>query len=118
MYDPRNDIYVEQRPWGQFTRYVENVHCTVKVIEVEAREQLSLQRHQNRDELWIPLDDGLTLKIAERTLAGTVGQAYLVSRRTVHRVLGPATGSSRFLEIAFGQFDEADIERLEDRYQR
>jgi mannose-6-phosphate isomerase-like protein (cupin superfamily) len=42
----------EQRPWGSFRRFTENEISTVKIITVNADQELSLQYHKNRDEFW------------------------------------------------------------------
>lgn len=118
MTDPRDDIRVDERPWGRFTQYAMNRECTVKVIEVAAGGQLSLQRHTNRDELWVALDSGLEFTIGDRSFAAEVERAHLVPAGTAHRVTGVGDGPARFLEVAFGEFDEDDIERLEDAYGR
>ncbi|MBW3658181.1 MAG: phosphomannose isomerase type II C-terminal cupin domain [Actinobacteria bacterium] len=117
MSDPRDAIETDERPWGRFTRYAFNERCTVKIIEVEAGGVLSLQRHARRDELWVALDPGLTFVIDDDELSPSVGEPHLVPAGSVHRVrAGDASG--RFLEVAFGEFDEDDIERLEDAYGR
>jgi mannose-6-phosphate isomerase len=116
--DPRDDIVVDERPWGRFTQYALNRPCTVKVIEVEPGQQLSLQRHRRREELWVALDDGLEFEIDDETVQPGVGEPHLVGVGTVHRVRGVGDRAARFLEVAFGHFDEDDIERLEDAYGR
>lgn len=118
MSDPRDDILVDERPWGRFTQYALNRTCTVKVIEVEPGQQLSLQRHRQREELWVALDDGLEFQIGDTYAAAAVGEPHLVGVGTVHRVRGTGERPARFLEVAFGEFDEDDIERLEDAYGR
>ena len=118
MADPRDDIRVDERPWGRFTQYAMNRTCTVKVIRVEPGEQLSLQRHRNRDELWVALDEGLEFSIGEDVFAAEVGDPHLVPAGMLHRVRGTGEGGARFLEVAFGEFDEDDIERLDDAYGR
>ena len=117
MRDPRDDIQTDERPWGRFTRYAHDESCTVKVIEVVAGGILSLQRHGKRDELWVALDPGLTFEIGDTKVEATVGEPHLVPRGTVHRV-SAGDQAGRFLEVAFGTFDEDDIERLEDAYGR
>ena len=42
----------EQRPWGNFERFTLNEKTTVKIITVNAGEELSLQKHNNRTEFW------------------------------------------------------------------
>lgn len=115
--DPRPDVVVDDRPWGNFRQYSLNEPSTVKIITVHAGEALSLQRHEHRDELWIVLDDGLLVEIDGTTTQASTGDEFFVPRGAVHRVAGGTTGG-RFLEVAFGRFDEQDIERLEDRYGR
>jgi mannose-6-phosphate isomerase len=115
--DPRDEVVEDRRPWGRFRRYAYNETCTVKIIEVEAGERLSLQLHRNRDEMWVVLDDGLEVELDGETTRATSGQEFLVRRGTTHRVAGGEKGG-RFLEIAFGEFDEDDIERLDDDYGR
>lgn len=118
MADPRDGIVTDQRPWGSFTQYACNEPCTVKVIDVAAGGVLSLQRHEHRDEMWIALDPGLTFEIGGSRIQAEVGTPHLVPKRTIHRVRASADTGGRFLEVAFGRFDEDDIERLEDAYGR
>jgi len=109
---------VDFRPWGKFTQYTHNQQTTVKIIEVKPQGKLSVQRHKNRDELWVPLDVGLYALIAEETIRMLPNQEYFIPRGTVHSVENLSICDCRFLEIAFGHFDEDDIERLEDKYGR
>ncbi|MDR8410442.1 phosphomannose isomerase type II C-terminal cupin domain [Nonomuraea sp. 3-1Str] len=107
----------DERPWGGFERFTLNEPSTVKIIEVLPGERLSLQRHEHRDELWVALDPGSVFEVDGKRLEPEVGERILIRRGQTHRLSssGPAT---RILEIAFGHFDEDDIERLEDSYGR
>jgi mannose-6-phosphate isomerase len=111
------ETIVDVRPWGEFRQYAHNEMTTVKVISVDPGASLSLQRHRHRDELWVVLDSGLIIEIEGCTTEAVAGQEFFVPRTVTHRVSGGASGG-RFLEVAFGEFDESDIERLEDRYGR
>jgi mannose-1-phosphate guanylyltransferase/mannose-6-phosphate isomerase len=110
-------VVVDHRPWGQFRRYTCDEPSTVKLITVEAGQPLSLQRHANRDELWIVLDEGLVVQVGDEIRSATAGDEFFIPRGVVHRVTG-GDRRGRFVEICFGDFDEDDIERLEDRYGR
>jgi mannose-1-phosphate guanylyltransferase len=44
-------------------------------------------------------------------------ESIMIPRKTVHR-LGALEGPVTILEISYGQFDEADIVRLQDDYSR
>ncbi|GII89923.1 phosphomannose isomerase type II C-terminal cupin domain [Sinosporangium siamense] len=107
----------DERPWGGFERYTYNEASTVKIIHVEPGQQLSLQRHVHRDELWVALDPGAVFEVDGEKFEPAVGDRVLIRAGQTHRLSssGPAT---RILEIAFGHFDEDDIERLEDAYGR
>jgi len=107
-------IYKEERPWGNFERFTLNEPSTVKMITVLANEEFSLQYHKNRVEFWKILTDGGTIMIGESIFDGKKGDEYTIDHNVLHRVKGPCV----FLEIATGTFDEADIIRVEDDYNR
>ena len=115
--DPRERVIEDQRPWGGFRQYTANVPTTVKLLTVHAGQSLSLQRHRHRDELWVVLDDGLVVEVDGDRVVAAAGDEFFIPRGVIHRVAGGHAGG-RFMEIAFGEFEEADIERLEDRYGR
>jgi mannose-1-phosphate guanylyltransferase/mannose-6-phosphate isomerase len=112
-----HQILTEQRPWGGFERFTWNERSTVKIIHVAPGQRLSLQRHRHRDELWVALDPGAVFEVAGRRIEPEVGERVLIRAGDTHR-LGSSGPAVRVLEIAFGDFDEDDIERLEDAYGR
>lgn len=116
--DPLADIIRDERPWGAFERYTLNQPSTVKIITVKPGEQLSLQRHTGRDELWVVLDPGVIVEVDGERATPAVGEKVLVRAGQTHRLAATNDGPARVLEVAFGRFDEDDIERLEDAYGR
>jgi len=112
-----SEVLVDERPWGSFRQYSLNAVSTVKLIHVDAGQTLSLQRHRERDELWVIIDHGLLVEIDGESFEPAVGDEFFIPRGTTHRAAGGRCGG-RFLEVAFGHFDEDDIERLEDCYGR
>jgi mannose-6-phosphate isomerase-like protein (cupin superfamily) len=113
-----SDVFVAQRPWGQFQQFVENEPVTVKVITVEPGHRLSLQTHPHRDEIWQVLDAPMRARVEDREWDAQVGEQVWVPAGSRHRIANRGDVPARLLEIAFGDFDEADIERLEDDYAR
>ena len=107
----------EQRPWGNFERFTLNEKTTVKIITVNAGESLSLQTHEHRDEFWRVIKGSGVIHIGEKEQEAHEGDMFFVARHDQHRILGGPEGLT-CLEIAFGDFDESDIKRLEDRYGR
>ena len=111
------DIYEENRPWGSFRRFTNNVSSTVKIITVLPNEQLSLQSHQKRSEFWRVLKGGGYFEIDGNKHEVSIGDEYNVAIGAKHRIFSGAEGLE-ILEIGLGEFDEEDIVRYEDKYGR
>lgn len=108
---------LEVRPWGNFTRYTHNEPSTVKIITVLPNQQLSLQYHEKREEFWRVLRGVATLIVGDKTIQANPGDEFYIKKGEKHRIA--ATGDEvEILEISFGDFDESDIVRLEDKYGR
>ena len=107
----------EERPWGNFERFTLNEKTTVKIVTVNAGGSISLQTHEHRDEFWRVLKGSGVVRVGENSNQASVGDVFFNPRQSKHRVEGGPEGLT-FLEIAFGDFDEKDITRLEDRYGR
>jgi mannose-6-phosphate isomerase len=108
------------KPWGSFDQYVLNSLCTVKILTCNPGQQLSLQRHKHRSELWIALDTGVIIELDGRILTPDKGAEVWLPAGSVHRLSCASQTSHpvRVMEISLGTFDENDIERLEDVYGR
>ena len=107
----------EERPWGSFERFTLNETSTVKIITIAPNQAFSLQKHSHRGEFWRILAGSGTLIIDEETHEGKAGMAFFVPPESTHRAQSGENGLV-ILEIAFGEFEETDIIRLEDRYGR
>jgi len=110
-------IYSEIRPWGRFEKFHENKSCTVKLIYVNANSRLSLQYHKKRSEFWKVIKGTAVVEIDKKTIVLREGETITIPRQARHRVLA-LKSDCMILEIAYGRFDENDIVRLEDDYQR
>ena len=55
-------------------------------------------------------------KLKKKKIKGMIGKKYFIPKNTLHRL--SAVKKARILEISFGKFDEKDIERIEDKYNR
>jgi len=111
-------IYRENRPWGNFIQYTNNQISTVKIMTVHPGEELSYQYHSKRDELWIPLTEGLEFIIEDQTIKPRVFEELFLPCGIKHRARGIGNKPGQWLEISFGEFDENDIIRLKDKYKR
>ena len=115
---PLETITGAERPWGGFEQFVHNEAVTVKIITVAPRQRLSLQRHTQRDELWQVIDGPADVEVEGHASSVDAGGRAWIPRGSTHRLGNSGTAAVRVLEIAFGHFDEDDIERLVDDYDR
>ncbi len=106
------------RPWGHFRQFVANQPVTVKTITVQPGHRLSLQRHDQREEMWQILDGPMDVVVGDQAWRAQPDELVWIPRGSAHRIGNPGRRPGRVLEIAFGAFEEEDIERLEDDYQR
>jgi mannose-6-phosphate isomerase len=109
--------YAEERPWGKFTQYIHNKKCTVKLIEIKPGQKLSLQYHHKRSEFWVILKGHPQILIGDNITQAKPGDEFHIPQGSKHRAIG-INDSVLFLEIATGDFDENDIVRLDDKYNR
>jgi mannose-1-phosphate guanylyltransferase/mannose-6-phosphate isomerase len=105
-----------KKPWGNFKQFVLNKKCTVKIIEVNSGEELSLQKHKHREELWYFLEPA-AVYLKNKKIKVKEGSIINVRKNTPHQIFAPGK-KTRLLEISFGKFDENDIIRLSDKYGR
>ncbi len=108
------------KPWGGFTQFVLNAQCTVKILTCNPGQRLSLQRHRHRDELWIALDEGALVELDGKLITPDKNAELWLPAGSTHRLSCPEghPHAVRIMEVSLGNFDENDIERLEDAYGR
>jgi mannose-6-phosphate isomerase-like protein (cupin superfamily) len=109
---------IVDKSWGKVAIYALNQPSSVRVITVEPGQETSVHYHQMRDEMWLVLDDGLTIQIGNRTVGPSAGEEFMVAAETVHRIANASDRRGRVLEIAYGYTTEDDTLRLEDDYGR
>jgi mannose-1-phosphate guanylyltransferase/mannose-1-phosphate guanylyltransferase/mannose-6-phosphate isomerase len=89
----------------------------VKILTINPGQSSSLQYHHDRDEFWHVLSGNGTATIGDKSIPLHLGDEQFVPRETNHR-LETTDSELVILELAFGDFDENDIVRLDDRYGR
>ena len=111
------DVYSEVRPWGKFEKFHENKLCTVKLIYVNPNSRLSLQYHKKRSEFWKIVNGIAHIELDDKFFVLEEGQTIEIPNKARHRVETKET-KCVILEISYGEFDENDIVRVEDDYNR
>ena len=111
-------VSLVKRPWGSFSQYAFNQDCTVSLMTVNPGQRLSLQSHTGRAELWVVLDDGAVVQVGDRTTEHRAGDEIWIPANTKHRLSCKGALPVRVLEVAFGNWQQADIARFSDDYAR
>jgi len=109
--------YHEDRPWGSFDQFTHNTPSTVKILNVSANKRLSLQKHKLRGEFWHVVSGNGVITIDTKEYNAQQGDEFEISVGMVHRIAGGSEGM-QILEISTGKFDEGDIIRIEDDFNR
>ena len=107
-----------ERPWGTFKQYANNRDCTVSLMTVLPGQRLSLQSHTGRAELWIVIDDGALVQTGEHERACVAGDEIWIPANEKHRLTCRGDKPIRVLEVAFGNWQQEDITRFADDFQR
>jgi mannose-1-phosphate guanylyltransferase len=110
-------VTTEKRPWGRFETFSLNEQCTVKLVYLDGDKRLSLQYHNNRSEFWKVITGPVKVQLEKDVKVLQPGESLTIPKKTIHRLIGAGTNAI-ILEISRGEFDESDIVRLEDDYQR
>jgi mannose-1-phosphate guanylyltransferase/mannose-1-phosphate guanylyltransferase/mannose-6-phosphate isomerase len=108
---------VVEKPWGKFEQFTLNERTTVKILSVNRGEALSLQNHKHRSEFWRVISGHPMVTVGENATEAKPGDEFVIENLQPHQ-LEAKDDNVQVLEIAYGDFDENDIERLKDKYGR
>ena len=111
------DVYVEERPWGKFEKFIENEKCTVKILYLNPNSQTSLQYHDKRDEWWKVIKGSVIIVVNDDKHKLNENDSFFIKRKLTHQIIN-LENASMVLEISIGEFDEEDIVRIKDIYNR
>lgn len=106
-----------KKPWGSFTRFTNNEVSAVKILNINKGEELSLQYHNKREEFWKILKGSPEVIIGDDVIHPALGEELFIPVGVKHRI-SALKDDVEILEIAEGDFDEDDIVRVEDKYNR
>ncbi|MFH0790741.1 MAG: mannose-1-phosphate guanylyltransferase/mannose-6-phosphate isomerase [Candidatus Omnitrophota bacterium] len=109
----------EKRPWGRYTVLQSGMGFKIKLIEIEPRKRLSLQRHKNRAEHWIVVSGCALITNSDKVTRVYSNQSIYIPKGTKHRLENPANLPLQIVEVQTGNYlEEDDIERFDDDFKR
>ena len=108
-----------ERPWGYYRVLHEpNRNVKLKELTVDPGKTLSMQRHEDRGELWFVSEGEATLYTINRKSDAELhgrysqNQMIVINRREWHQLANEGTEPLKVIEIQYGdRCDETDIER-------
>ena len=109
----------DTRPWGTWEVLDLGRSHVVKRIVVLPGQQLSLQRHQGRQEHWVVVEGVAKVTLGDEVRTVEENGSVFIPVRTWHRLENPGTTSLSVIEVQYGDdLREDDIERRDDIYGR
>jgi len=105
-----------KKPWGGYLILEKSPWYWIKKLFIKEGEQLSLQSHRNRDEIWIVLQGKIQAQKEEAFFILEEGEYLKINKKEKHKIY--ALRYALVLEVAFGQPRERDIIRYQDKYGR
>jgi len=109
----------ETRPWGRWEVLGTGTGYTLKRIEVNPGQRLSLQFHHHRDEHWTIVEGHGEVQVGEELLAVSTGAHVFIPVGALHRIQNTGDTVLVFIEVQVGDLlDESDIVRVIDDYGR
>ena len=107
------------RPWGNYLSIAAGSKWQVKLINVNPRESLSLQKHNHRAEHWIVVQGNALVKIEEKISLLKENQSTFIPLGCKHKLSNPGDNILTIIEVQSGNYlGEDDIIRFEDKYGR
>lgn len=109
----------EKRPWGSYTVLEMGAGFKIKLIEIEPKKRLSLQRHKKRAEHWVVVAGSAKVTSASGTRIVNSNQSIYIPKGVKHRLENQTRSLVKIVEVQTGSYlEENDIERFSDDFKR
>mgnify|MGYP001585322833 CR=1 FL=1 len=105
-----------KKPWGDYLILEKYPDYWLKKLSIRKGEELSLQNHKNRSEIWVVLRGKVKVQKGENFFILEKGDHVKINKKEKHRIHG--LSNAIIMEAAFGQPREKDIKRYQDKYGR
>ena len=113
------DNNTEIRPWGEFTILSESSDYKIKKIKINPGQRFSYQYHNKRSEVWVVLKGKLSVTLDDKEYLIKESESITIPVKSKHRAQNKTKSEAYFIEVQTGEsFNESDIVRLEDDYNR
>ncbi len=107
-----------ERPWGGYRIIYQDFGLVVKIISVKPGARLSLQKHDYRAEEWTSTTSGMVAQVGNILIDLDDRVSVYIPPGEIHRLHNTSDEVGHVVEVITGNYDEEDIQRLEDDYGR
>ncbi len=108
-----------ERPWGSYTVLEKGSRHKIKRIVLHPKARLSLQLHRHRSEHWVVVSGTARVTRGKEVFDVQTNESTFIPIAVKHRLENPGCIPLQIIEVQSGDYLEAaDIERLDDDYQR
>lgn len=109
----------EKRPWGSFTVLQSARGFKIKLIEIDPKKRISLQKHFRRTEHWVVVSGKVKVLSANKIKIVSSNQSIYIPKGTIHRLINHTNSCVKIVEVQTGDYlEEDDIERFQDDFKR
>lgn len=119
------EIKTDERPWGGWSLYRANSKvASVKILTLNPRGKLSVQKHEKRAEEWylvagkVKIYRGKESDKLNEIILEQRNENVVIPQGVWHSLENIGEQGALIVEVATGFYDEEDIERAQDKYGR
>jgi mannose-6-phosphate isomerase-like protein (cupin superfamily) len=115
-----NRTGIKDRPWGQYNTIIHQEDHFVRYLFFRPNEELSVSKHEHRDEHWVILKGCALITIDDEEKMLFPGEGITVPLGAIHHILNPSNCQELvIIELAYGKKAcNSDIIRISDKYGR
>jgi len=107
------------RPWGTYQTLCQDEGYQTKIIFIEPKGKLSLQKHFRRSEHLIVVSGRPTITVNDIVKECSMGDYIHIPLEAIHRLENFTPNIVKIIEVQIGDYlGEDDILRLDDIYHR
>lgn len=100
------------RNWGVYDVVKELPNAKIKTLTVDPGKSLSMQKHVQRNELWLVVEGSCNVELDNEVVALTKHDGLIIRKEQWHRLYNDSTAPALLVEIQYGDLcTEEDIER-------
>jgi mannose-6-phosphate isomerase-like protein (cupin superfamily) len=103
---------IVKRAWGEYHTLFDIQGCKVKTLTMEPSTNMSMQRHFNRNEIWVVISGKCVVQSLDNIIELNTHDSYHVEKTEWHQLKNPHNIPCTLIEVQYGeQCSEEDIER-------